>query len=171
MTPDRTPIILVVDDDSSCRDIAARLLRTQGYDTRTADGGDTCLAAVAREPIDLILLDVMMPGMDGFAVCAALRDRGIRIPIILLTAKDDTDTRLEGMHQGVSEFLTKPINRHELFARVRAHPGSRSPAGAGRAQPANGAPRHSVPSGLGALNPPFAPRRVTPSRGGQARKV
>jgi DNA-binding response OmpR family regulator len=120
MTPDRTPIILVVDDDSSCRDIAARLLRTQGYDTRTADGGDTCLAAVAREPIDLILLDVMMPGMDGFAVCAALRDRGIRIPIILLTAKDDTDTRLEGMHQGVSEFLTKPINRHELFARVRA---------------------------------------------------
>jgi DNA-binding response OmpR family regulator len=120
MTPARPPVILVVDDDSSCRDIAARLLRTQGYETRTADGGDTCLETVAREPIDLILLDVMMPGMDGFAVCAALRERGHRIPVVLLTAKDDTDTRLEGIHQGVSEFLTKPINRHELFARVRA---------------------------------------------------
>jgi len=120
MTPDRPAVILVVDDDSSCRDIAARLLRTQGYETRTADGGEACLAIVAREPIDLILLDVMMPDMDGFAVCAALRARGAAIPIILLTAKDDTDTRLEGIHQGVSEFLTKPINRHELFARVRA---------------------------------------------------
>ena len=120
MTTKRAAVILVVDDDSSCRDIAARLLRTQGYETRTADGGESCLEMVAREPIDLILLDVMMPGMDGFAVCAALRDRGIRIPIVLLTAKDDTDTRLEGIHQGVSEFLTKPINRHELFARVGA---------------------------------------------------
>jgi DNA-binding response OmpR family regulator len=120
MTAARPAVILVVDDDSSCRDIAARLLRTQGYETRTADGGETCLEIVAREPIDLILLDVMMPGMDGFDVCSVLRERGHRIPVILLTAKDDTDTRLEGIHQGVSEFLTKPINRHELFARVRA---------------------------------------------------
>ena len=112
--------ILVVDDDPNSLDIAARLLQRQGYQIRTANGGEQCLRVVATESVDLILLDVMMPGMDGFAVCAALRDAGKQIPIILLTAKDDMDTRLEGMHHGVSEFLTKPINMHELFARVRA---------------------------------------------------
>jgi len=63
---------------------------------------------------------VMMPGMDGLQVCAALHAEHSRIPIILLTAKDDTTTRAEGMHLGVTEFLTKPINRAELMARVRA---------------------------------------------------
>jgi DNA-binding response OmpR family regulator len=116
----RPATILVVDDDTDCREIASRLLRLEGYTVRTAAGGDECLRLVASEPVDLILLDVMMPDMDGFEVCAALREQGRRIPIILLTAKDDTDTRLEGMQHGVCEFLTKPINRAELFARVRA---------------------------------------------------
>ena len=87
---------------------------------RRAESGAECLHIVESEPVDLVLLDVMMPGMDGFAVCAALRAGGRRLPVILLTARDDTDTRLESMNHGVSEFLTKPINRHELFARVRA---------------------------------------------------
>jgi two-component system response regulator MprA len=113
-------VILVVDDDRDSREIAARLLERAGYRTRRAESGAECLRIVEDEAIDLILLDVMMPGMDGFAVCAALHERGKRTPIVLLTAKDDTDTRLEGMHHGVSEFLTKPINRHELLARVRA---------------------------------------------------
>ena len=112
--------VLVVDDDPNSLDIAARLLQRQGYRIRTASCGEDCLRIVTSEPVDLLLLDVMMPGMDGFEVCTALRDAGKRLPIILLTAKDDVDTRLEGMHQGVSEFLTKPINMHELFARVRA---------------------------------------------------
>jgi len=115
-----TATILVVDDDHDSRDIAARMLESAGYRTRRAESGAECLLIVDSAPVDLILLDVMMPGMDGFDVCAALRAAGKRIPVILLTAKDDTDTRLEGMHHGVSEFLTKPINRHELFARVRA---------------------------------------------------
>ena len=70
----------------------------------------------------MILLDVMMPGMDGFEVCARLRatEAGKRLPIILLTGRDDVDTRLEGMQSGVSEFLAKPVTRHELLARVRA---------------------------------------------------
>jgi DNA-binding response OmpR family regulator len=119
-TPAPDATILVVDDDPNCLDITARLLQRQGYRTRTASSGEECLRVVATERVELILLDVMMPGMDGFAVCAALRDAGKRLPIILLTAKDDVDTRLEGMHHGVSEFLTKPINMHELFARVRA---------------------------------------------------
>jgi DNA-binding response OmpR family regulator len=112
--------ILVVDDDENSRDIAARLVELEGYRTKRADGGEACLRMAKTEAIDLILLDVMMPGMDGFEVCAALREAGIRIPIILLTAKDDVDTRAKGMHQGVSEFLTKPINRTELAARIRA---------------------------------------------------
>jgi DNA-binding response OmpR family regulator len=112
--------ILVVDDDPNSLDIAARLLQRQGYKIRTAPGGEECLRIAGSEHVDLILLDVMMPGMDGFAVCAALRAAGRRTPVILLTAKDDMDTRLEGMHHGVSEFLTKPINTHELLARVRA---------------------------------------------------
>ena len=112
--------ILVVDDDRDSREIAARLLERAGYQARRAASGFEGLQIVDRERIDLILLDVMMPEMDGFAVCEALQARGKRIPIILLTAKDDMDTRLEGMHHGVTEFLTKPINRVELFARVRA---------------------------------------------------
>ncbi len=112
--------ILVVDDDPDCREIAALLLERAGYRTRRAASGEECMRIALAEPIDVVLLDVMMPGMDGFAVCEALRRAGKRIPIILLTARDDMDTRLEGMHLGVSEFLTKPINRVELFARVRA---------------------------------------------------
>jgi DNA-binding response OmpR family regulator len=112
--------ILVVDDDANSRDIAARLVELEGFRTKRAESGEECLRMVKTEAIDLILLDVMMPKMDGFEVCAALRQGGIKIPIILLTAKDDVDTRAEGMRQGVSEFLTKPINRAELVARIRA---------------------------------------------------
>jgi DNA-binding response OmpR family regulator len=119
-SPAEAATILVVDDDRDSREIAARLLEKAGYQARRAPSGADCLRIVESERIDLILLDVMMPEMDGFAVCEALHARGQRIPIILLTAKDDMDTRLEGMHHGVSEFLTKPINRVELFARVRA---------------------------------------------------
>jgi DNA-binding response OmpR family regulator len=114
-------VILVVDDDPASCDIAARLLERQGYRTLRAGSGTECLDVVRRERVDLILLDVMMPGMDGFEVCAAMQQGGGKHPpVVLLTAKDDLDTRLEGMYHGVSEFLTKPINKHELFARVRA---------------------------------------------------
>ncbi len=119
-TTTQAATILVVDDDDGCREIASRLLERAGYRTRRAESGPACLRIALAEPIDVILLDVMMPEMDGFAVCEALRAAGKRIPVILLTARDDMDTRLEGMHLGVSEFLTKPINRVELLARVAA---------------------------------------------------
>ena len=112
--------ILVVDDDADCRTILGHLLERSGYHTRRAASGEEAVLIALAEPIDVILLDVMMPGMDGFGVCEALHQAGKRIPVILLTARDDIDVRLEGMHHGVSEFLTKPINRIELLARVRA---------------------------------------------------
>ena len=114
------PTILVVDDDAASGDIVSRLLVREGYATRVASSGVECLRILRTERIDLLLLDVMMPGMDGLQVCAALHAEHSRVPIILLTAKDDTTTRAEGMHLGVTEFLTKPINRAELLARVRA---------------------------------------------------
>jgi len=119
-TTTKAATILVVDDDPDCREITARLLEREGHRARRAASGEECMRIALAEPIDVVLLDVMMPGMDGFAVCEALRQAGQRIPIILLTASDEMDTRLEGMHLGVSEFLTKPINRVELLARVRA---------------------------------------------------
>ncbi len=114
--------VLVVDDDRNAVDILNRLLTKEGFTVQCAHGGREALALVAAHPIDVILLDVMMPDMDGFQVCEALRqnDRTREIPIILLTAKDDMETRVVGMRLGVSEFLTKPINKTELFARLRA---------------------------------------------------
>ena len=113
--------VLVVEDDADCRDAVTNLLESEGYAVTGAEDGQVALDRL-REGLDpcVILLDLMMPDMDGFAVCQALRASGKRIPVILLTARDDTDTRLEGMNLGVSEFLTKPINRVELLARVRA---------------------------------------------------
>jgi DNA-binding response OmpR family regulator len=118
-TPARS---LVVDDEPAIATVVATILKREGYDTVEAHGGPQCIALVERGNIDLVLLDVTMPDMDGFAVCELLRagEAGRRLPIILLTGRTDLDARVEGMHHGVSEFLTKPINRHELVARVRA---------------------------------------------------
>ena len=119
---ERTPRVLVVDDDRSALDILTRLLEKEGFTPLSADSGPRALELLATQTVDVILLDVMMPEMDGFQVCAELRaqDNTRDIPVILITAKDDMDTRLAGMKLGVSEFLAKPINKHDLFARVRA---------------------------------------------------
>jgi PleD family two-component response regulator len=120
--------ILVVDDDRDAREILKRLLGTQGYECVTAADGPQCMEILKTERVDVILLDVMMPGMDGLEVCEKLRaDEHLRsIPVILLTAKDDFTTRASGMELGVSEYLTKPINKHELFTRVRTQLHSRA---------------------------------------------
>lgn len=114
--------VLVVDDNTHALDIVYRLLEREGFTVLRAQSGPEALAITAAEEVDVILLDVMMPGMDGFTVCAELhrQARTRDIPVILLTAKDDMDTRARGMKLGVSEFLTKPINTRELLARVRA---------------------------------------------------
>ena len=114
--------VLVVDDDKHAVEILYRLLQKEGFEVLRAQSGREALDVVATNDVDVILLDVMMPEMDGFEVCSKLRaaERTRDIPVILLTAKDDVETRVLGMKLGVSEFLTKPINKRELFARIRA---------------------------------------------------
>jgi len=120
--------ILVVDDDPQARDMLRRWLTRRGYEAVEASGGQACLGELAKgAPVDVIVLDVMMPGMDGLQVCELLRasEEWRLIPVILVTAKDDLETRARGMELGVSEYLTKPVSRQELFERVQAQIRSR----------------------------------------------
>lgn len=114
--------ILIVDDDPHALDILTRILEREGYDCVAEASGAAALSAVRRHAVDVIVLDVMMAEMDGLKVCEQLRaDEVLRqIPVVLLTARDDMETRMRGMALGVSEFLTKPARRQELLARVGA---------------------------------------------------
>jgi DNA-binding response OmpR family regulator len=125
--PDPPAEILIVDDDPNTVEILRRWLTREGYRTATALGGPECLAELDRGSVDVILLDVMMPGMDGLEVCERVRGNEAwrPIPIILLTARDDIETRSRGMALGVSEYLTKPVNKHDLLERLRAQVHSR----------------------------------------------
>jgi diguanylate cyclase (GGDEF)-like protein len=113
--------ILIVDDEPQNRKLLEVLLAPEGYLTRTACTGDEALAAVAVERPDLILLDVMMPGLDGYQVAARLKTDPLTasIPIIMVSAHSDRDARLRGLTAGAEDFLTKPVDRSELWLRVR----------------------------------------------------
>jgi PAS domain S-box-containing protein len=120
-SPDAAMIILIVDDEQLGRETLATLLLSQGYQLAFAASGPEALQqATALQP-GLILLDVMMPGMDGFEVCRRLRADAVlgEVPIILLTALDDRDSRLRGIEAGADDFVSKPFDRVELRARVR----------------------------------------------------
>lgn len=114
--------ILVVDDDPHAVEILTRMLQREGYQCVGVHSGPEALNALRQQPFDVILLDVMMPEMDGLQVCERLRqdDELMQIPVMLLTARDDLETRAQGMMLGVSEFLTKPINKRELFTRIES---------------------------------------------------
>lgn len=116
-----TPLILIVDDIEANRDTLRELLEPYEYQLVEASDGATALKIAAQTPPDLVLLDVMMPGMDGFEVCRRLRADSelAEIPVVLVTALDDHSSRLAGIEAGADDFVTKPINRAELRARVR----------------------------------------------------
>lgn len=95
-------------------------LRSQGYGVTLAENGEQALEAACEGEFDLILLDVMMPRLDGYAVCRELRRRERHLPILMLTAKGEVDDRVKGLDCGADDYLVKPFSRKELFARTRA---------------------------------------------------
>jgi two-component system, OmpR family, response regulator MprA len=111
--------ILVVDDDPHIRSVMGRGLRFEGYNVQLAADGMEALRLVRVEPPDLVILDVMLPGMDGLEVCRRLR-RGTSVPILMLTARDAVPDRIAGLDSGADDYLVKPFDFDELLARIRA---------------------------------------------------
>jgi DNA-binding response OmpR family regulator len=116
---------MVVDDDADTVSILARHLQREGFVAIEAVSGAECLRLAHENPVDVILLDLMMPEMDGFQVCRKLKEDPVtaEIPVIMITARDDLDARAEGMRLGVSDFLAKPVFRRQLAHRIRAQLG------------------------------------------------
>lgn len=115
------PRVLIVDDERKNRQLLEVMLADEDYELVLAGSGEEALQEVTRRRPDLILLDVMMPGMNGYEVAAALKaDPGTRhIPLVILSALDDRNSRVHGLTAGAEEYLTKPVNRQELLLRVR----------------------------------------------------
>jgi DNA-binding response OmpR family regulator len=118
-TDGATPTILVVDDNKAVLDFLLLLLSKHQFAAVGASSGSQCLQIVQSQHVDLIILDVMMPVMDGLQVCQELKKLAPSIPVILLTARDDMMTRAAAMDLGVSEFVAKPVNNRDLLNRVR----------------------------------------------------
>lgn len=117
---DRRDIVLIVDDDEAVLTMLYKVIQSNGIDADTAQNGEEALARMAEKAYDLILLDINMPGMDGFQVVQAIRGRGIRAPIIIVSGrKEDYDT-LYGLDIGADDYITKPFNPITLGAKVKA---------------------------------------------------
>jgi two-component system response regulator MprA len=113
--------ILVVDDERAVRESLRRALELEGYEIELAEDGRQALDLLAREDQpDAVVLDVLMPGVDGLEVCRTLRRQGSRLPVLMLTARTQVEDRVEGLDAGADDYLTKPFALEELLARVRA---------------------------------------------------
>jgi two-component system response regulator MprA len=112
--------ILVVDDDAPIRRMLARTLAAEGYSVEASPDGGAALASIERSAPDLLVLDVAMPGIDGIGVARRLREKGLGVPILMLTARDGVDDRVKGLDAGGDDYLVKPFATEELLARVRA---------------------------------------------------
>jgi len=114
------PRVVVVDDDEALRSAVRRALRLEGYEVELAGDGEEALARLADLRADLVVLDVLMPVLDGITVCRRLRESGDRTPILMLTARDAVSDRVVGLDAGADDYLTKPFALEELLSRVRA---------------------------------------------------
>jgi two-component system, OmpR family, response regulator len=112
--------LLVVDDEPNIRDLLATSLRFAGFEVFTASTGNEAIREATENQPDLVVLDVMLPDMDGFTVTRRLRDRGERYPILFLTAKDETQDKVAGLTVGGDDYVTKPFSLEEVVARIRA---------------------------------------------------
>ena len=113
--------ILIVEDEQNIVDILSFNLGREGYDTLEAYDGPTGLQLALENNPDLILLDLMLPGMDGFEVCRKVREAGSSIPIIMLTAREEETDKVLGLELGADDYITKPFSMRELLARVKAN--------------------------------------------------
>jgi two-component system response regulator MprA len=112
--------LLVVDDEPALREALQSSLEFEGYKVVTANDGQQALDALAAEPYDAVLLDVMMPRLDGLTACRRLRGSGNHVPVLMLTARDAVGDRVSGLDAGADDYLVKPFELDELLARVRA---------------------------------------------------
>lgn len=114
--------VLVADDDDAVRELLSQFLRGQGYRVVHARDGNEALKTLMGQPVDLALLDVMMPARSGFAVCRALKDnpKTRLLPVVLITGLEAREDRIQGIEAGADDFLSKPLNKQELMARVRS---------------------------------------------------
>jgi two-component system response regulator MprA len=112
--------ILVVDDEPAVREALERILRLEGFDVEMACDGREAVRSQATAPADAVLLDVLMPQLDGLEVCRRMRDTGDRTPVLMLTARDEVGDRVAGLEAGADDYLPKPFALEELLARLRA---------------------------------------------------
>jgi two-component system, OmpR family, response regulator MprA len=112
--------ILVVDDEPAVREALGRVLRLEGFEVAMARDGREAVRSQAAAPADAVLLDVLMPGLDGLEVCRRMRDTGDRAPVLMLTARDELGDRVAGLEAGADDYLPKPFALEELLARLRA---------------------------------------------------
>jgi two-component system, OmpR family, alkaline phosphatase synthesis response regulator PhoP len=113
------PKILIVEDEANIAQAIELHLQGAGYETQCVNNGDTALREILEGGQDLVLLDVMLPGLDGFEVCRRVREQGCHLPILFLTAKNLEDDRIRGLEVGGDDYLTKPFSMRELLARVK----------------------------------------------------
>ena len=113
--------VLIVEDEKNIVDILRFNLRKEGYDTLEAFDGVTGLRLALEESPDLILLDLMLPEMNGFEVCKLLRDKGKNTPVLIITAREEEKDKILGLDLGADDYITKPFSVRELMARVKAH--------------------------------------------------
>ena len=114
------PYVVVIDDDEKITSLLRRSLAFEGYEVATAPNGREGLRLLAEREADLVILDVMMPQLDGWEVIRRLREAGVPTPVLMLTAKDDVRDRVKGLDLGADDYLVKPFALEELLARVRA---------------------------------------------------
>src|SRR6187551_3670128 len=115
-----SPKILVVDDDVRLRDLLSRYLSEQGFQVTALPDSSQLDRRLQRDPPHLLVLDVMLPGEDGLAICRRLRASGESVPIIMLTAKGEDVDRIVGLETGADDYVAKPFNPRELVARINA---------------------------------------------------